>query len=84
MADEIVLKFSFEASPPVRGLGDVFVALARDYKEATKGRVLVIKSIQSGSIIVTLTDAALAVAPYAGGVLVSVGAVNAVATFAKN
>lgn len=84
MADEIILTFNFEASPPVDGLGEVFVALARDYKEATKGRVLVIKSIQSGSIVVTLTDAALAVAPYAGGVLVGVGAVNAVATFAKN
>jgi hypothetical protein len=84
MADEIVLTFNFEASPPVDGLGEVFVALARDYKEATKGRVLVIKSIQSGSIIVALTDAALAAAPYAGGALVGVGAVNAVATFAKN
>jgi hypothetical protein len=84
MADEIVLTFNFEASPPADGLGEVFVALARDYKEATKGRVLVIKSIQSGSIIVALTDAAFAAAPYAGGALVGVGAVNAVATFAKN
>jgi hypothetical protein len=84
MADEIVLTFNFETSPPADGLGEVFVALARDYKESTKGRVLVIKSIQSGSIIVALTDAAIAAASYVGEGLVVVGAVNALATFAKN
>ncbi|WP_156898506.1 hypothetical protein [Bradyrhizobium erythrophlei] len=84
MADEIVLAFHFDTPPPADGFGDVFVALARDYNEATEGRVLVIKSIQSGSIIVALTDAALAAAPYAAGALVVIGAANAVATFAKN
>ena len=84
MADEIVLTFSFESPLPADGLGEVFVALARDYKEATKGRILVIKSIQGGSIIVALTDAAIAIAPYAGVAVAGVGAVNAVATFAKN
>ena len=84
MADEIVLTFNFEMSPSADGLGEVFVALARDYNEATEGRVLVIKSIQSGSIVVALTDAALAAAPYAGGTLAIIGAVNAVAAFAKN
>jgi hypothetical protein len=65
-----------------------FSALARDYRETTKGRTLVVIRMDSGSIIATLTDAAIAAARYAkpaaeGGHAV-ITAINALATFAEN
>src|SRR4051794_2271870 len=84
MAHELVLTFDFETSLPADELGEVFTALARDYRDMTKGRVLVVKRVESGSIIATLTDAALAAAPYAAGSVAVIVAINSLAEFAKN
>jgi hypothetical protein len=50
----------------------------------TRGRVLVVSRIENGSIIATLTDAALAAAPYVAGAMVVVTAVNSITKFAEN
>jgi hypothetical protein len=45
-------------------LGEVLLALARDYRKINRGRDLAILRIESGSILVYLQDAAIAAAPY--------------------
>lgn len=82
--DRLILTFDFEMQPPAAELGDVFVALARDYREMTRGRVLVVMSVQSGSIIVTLTDAALATVPYILGSIAVIKAFNELSKFVEN
>jgi hypothetical protein len=88
MPDELILTLDFETPPSAEDLGEVFSALASDYREMTNGRTLVVIRVDSGSIIATLTDAALAAAPYVatgvGGGLVVINAVNALTEFAKN
>src|SRR5688500_13229874 len=88
MANELVLRFDCELPPPADELGEVFAALARDYREMSKGRTLVVTRVDSGSIIITLTDAVLAAAPYlaagVGGGLAVMTAINTVAEFAEN
>jgi hypothetical protein len=84
MADQLILTIDFETAPPAAELGEIFAALARDYREMTRGRVLVVTRIQSGSIIATLTDAALAAVPYAAGGIAVIAAVNQLAKFAEN
>lgn len=84
MANELVLIFDFKTAPSAEELGEVFVALARDYRDMSNGRKLVVSQIQSGSIIVTLTDAALAAAPYVLGSVAAMAAINTVAKFAEN
>jgi hypothetical protein len=88
MADGIILTFDFETAPPAGDLGDVFAALARDYREISNGGTLVVSHVESGSIIVTVTDAVLAAAPYVamavGGTVSTMAAINTVAKFAEN
>jgi hypothetical protein len=84
MAEELVLTFDFETPPPAADLGEVLAALARDYREMTRGRVLVVTRVESGSIWVTLTDAALAATPYVVHGMAAVTAINALAKFAEN
>jgi hypothetical protein len=50
----------------------------------TKGRVLVVTRLESGSIIATLTDLALTALPYVTDGVAAVIAVNALADFAKH
>jgi hypothetical protein len=88
MADELILTLDYERAPSAEDLGGLFSALARDYREMTKGRTLVVVRVDAGSIVVTLTDAAIAAAHYAvpaavGGLAV-VTTVNALAEFAEN
>ncbi len=84
MANELILTLNFETPPPADELGEVFAALGRDYRDSTKGRVLVVTSVRDGSIIATLTDLALTVSPYVAGGVATVAAVNSLTTFAKN
>jgi hypothetical protein len=82
MPDAIAITFDFKNPIPVEEFGEVFTALARDYREISRGRSLVIASIENGSIIASLTDATLVAAPYVGGGLAAIAAVNSLATFA--
>lgn len=84
MANELILTLDSERPLSAEELGAVFSALARDYREMTRGRSLVVVRVESGSIIAILTDAALAVAPYAAGSLAVIGGINALFEFAKN
>jgi hypothetical protein len=84
MANELILTLKFETPPPADELGEVFAALGRDYRDSTKGRVLVVTSVRDGSIIATLTDLALTMGPYVAGGVATVAAVNSLTTFAKN
>ena len=81
MADELILKLDFERTPSAEDLGEIFSALGRDYHEMSDGRTLVVVRVESGSIILTLTDAALA-GVGAGFALMT--AINTLAEFAKN
>lgn len=81
MADELILKLDFERTPSAEDLGEIFSALGRDYHEMSDGRTLVVIRVESGSIILTLTDAALA-GVGAGFALMT--AINTLAEFAKN
>lgn len=83
MANEIVITFDFETAPAAEDLGQVFTALARDYHDASDG-TLVVTRVESGSIIVTLTDAALAALPYAAGGVAVIAAINTIDKFAEN
>jgi hypothetical protein len=84
MEDQLILAIDFETPPPAAELGEIFAVLARDYRDMTRGRVLVVTRVESGSITATLTDAALAAVPYvAGGIAVIAGA-NQLAKFAEN
>jgi hypothetical protein len=84
MANELILTLNFETPPPADELGEVFAALGRDYRDSTKGRVLVVTSVRDGSIIATLTDLALTTGPYVAGGVATLAAVNSLTTFAKN
>lgn len=88
MAHEIILTFDFEFAPTAEDLGEVFLALSRDYRDASNGGTLVVTRVESGSIIVTLTDAALTAAPYAavivGGTISTMAAINTIDKFAEN
>ncbi len=55
---------------PAGDIGGLLVALSNDYRRATKGRALVLTSLQTGTITALLQDAAIlwtAVQPYAQG-----------------
>ena len=88
MTDGLILELDSERPPNAEDLGEVFSALARDYREMTNGRTLVVVRVESGSITATLTDAALAAAPYlaAGGGdgLAIIAAMNTLAEFGGN
>jgi hypothetical protein len=88
MAHEIILTFDFEFAPTAGDLGEVFSALSRDYRDASNGGTLVVTRVESGSIIVTLTDAALTAAPYAavivGGTISTMAAIDTIDKFAEN
>ena len=64
MDDQLIVTIDYEIAPRADDLGELFAALARDYRDMTKGRVLVVSNIREGSIIATLTDWAIQAAPY--------------------
>ena len=88
MANEIILTFDFETPPAAEDLGEVFIALSRDYRDFSQGGTLAVTRVETGSIIVALTDSVLAAAPYAaiavGGAISTMAAINTVDKFAEN
>lgn len=62
-------------------VGALLSALSSDYDKTTKGRDLAIVSIQSGSLWVVLTDAALTALPYVGGTVAVLAGANTLHDF---
>lgn len=83
MDDQLIITIDYETAPRAGDLGKLFSALARDYKDVTEGRLLVVLSIRRGSIIATLTDLALQALPYAKDTVEIAAGVVALADFSK-
>ncbi|MEO6841589.1 MAG: hypothetical protein ABI192_12560 [Bradyrhizobium sp.] len=83
MENELILTVEYEIPPAADDLGELFAALARDYDDLTAGRTLVVSRVESGSLIATLTDLALAVAPYVKDALAVGAAIKGIADLAK-
>lgn len=83
MEDRLIITIGFETAPRADDLGELFAALARDYKDFTKGRVLAVASIELGSIIATLTDWAVQTIPYAKDAVELAKGAKALADFGK-
>jgi len=83
MDDQLIITIEYETAPRADDLGELFAALARDYKDMTKGRVLVVSSIHQGSIWATLTDWALVATPYIKDAVEFAKGAKALADFAK-
>ncbi len=83
MADVLILTLDFETPPRADELGELFAALARDYKDLTKGRVLVVSRLETGSLIAHLQDLASAAGPYVNHALEYAKGVKGIADFAK-
>lgn len=81
--DALILTIRYENPPPAEELGDLFAALGRDYRGISGGRTLVLTSVQQGSVIATLTDAAVAALPYIKDAAAIFGGIKAIADFAK-
>jgi hypothetical protein len=59
---------------PAAMLGNLIIALSRDYKALNRGRTLVVSRLETGSLLVFVQDAYYAVQPYlADGVSLSKG-----------
>lgn len=79
------LVFLFERGNPVEAeeLGHLFSNLARDYRQFTGGRTLVVERLETGSLIAYLRDAVEAVRPHLTGVEEWAKAGKALAGFAQ-
>ena len=83
MADELIVTLSFETPPRADDLGELLTALARDYRDMTKGRVLVATRLEFGSTIIWLKDLAQHALPYVKDALEVAKGVKAIADFAR-
>ena len=83
MEDQLIITIYYETAPRADDLGELFAALARDYKDITRGRVLVVTSIEHGSIIATLTDWAIQTIPYIKDAVEFAKGAKALADFGK-
>jgi hypothetical protein len=82
MSNELIVTLDFETPPPADELGELFSALARDYRDLTKGRVLAVASLEEGSIIATLKDYALLALPHVKDAVEVAKGIKAVADLA--
>lgn len=83
MENELILTIDYEIPPVADDIGELFAALGRDYSDLTGGRALVLSRVESGSLIATLTDYALAAAPYLKDVAAVAGGIKGIAELAK-
>jgi hypothetical protein len=83
MNDQLIITIDYTTAPRADDLGELFAALARDYKDMTRGRVLVVSNIQQGSIRAILTDWALQAAPYIKDAVEIAKGAKALADFGK-
>jgi hypothetical protein len=83
MDDQLIITIDYTTAPKAEDLGELFAALARDYKDMTRGRVLVVSSVHQGSIRAILTDWALQAAPYIKDAVEIAKGAKALADFGK-
>jgi hypothetical protein len=86
MEDELILTLDFEIPPQADDLGKLFVALAGDYRNLTRGRVLVVSRFGQGSLHLHFSDLAVIAAiaaPYLKDAVEFAKGVKALADFGK-
>jgi hypothetical protein len=82
-APELVLILRNERPVAALELGELFIALATDYRRMTNGRTLVVARVDQGSIIARLREAYDAVSPYAKDALEFAKAAKNLTEFAR-
>lgn len=82
--NELVLRIAGGRPLQASELGDLFLALARDYRQMNRGRTLVVTRIEAGSILIFLQDALLAAKPYLSDTLEFAKGGKALVDFAKS
>jgi hypothetical protein len=83
MESQLVIVIDYTIRPRADDIGALLSALAKDYKTVSKGRVLVVASIDHGSIIATLVDWAFQAIPYVKGTIEIAKGAKALADFGK-
>jgi hypothetical protein len=79
---ELVLSFDNARPLAVADLGELFSAIAGDYRQLTRGRTLAVARLETGSLYAYLRDALNEFAPYAKDALELVKAAKGVKDFA--
>jgi hypothetical protein len=82
-APELVLIFDNARPLAAADLGDLFSAMARDYRLATRGRTLVVARLETGSLYAYVRDALHEFAPYSQYALETVKAFKGIKEFAQ-
>jgi hypothetical protein len=82
-SDELVVTFANERPLSSDDLGELFIALARDYRQLTGGRTLVVVRVETGSLYAAFTDAVALVAPYAHDAVELAKAAKGISDFAR-
>lgn len=83
MENQLIVVINYDRPPRAEDIGELFSALAKDYKTVSRGRVLVVASIDHGSIIATLTDWAFQALPYIQASVETAKGAKALADFGK-
>lgn len=83
MENQLVVVIDYERRPRAEDIGALFSALAKDYKTVSRGRILVVASIDHGSIIATLVDWAFQAVPYIKATVETAKGAKALADFSK-
>lgn len=83
MKNQLIVVIDYEKPPRAEDIGALFSALAKDYKTVSRGRVLVIASIDHGSIIATLVDWAFQALPYVKASVETAKGAKALADFGR-
>jgi hypothetical protein len=83
MEEELIVTIEYETPPTAEEIGALFTALALDYRDFTRGRVLSVINIEHGSIIATLKDWALVALPYVKDAVEVAKGAKALADFGK-
>jgi len=83
MENQLIVVIDYERPPRAEDIGELFSALAKDYKTVSRGRVLVVASIDHGSIIAKLVDWAFQALPYIQASVETAKGAKALADFGK-
>jgi hypothetical protein len=83
MENQLIVVIDYETPLRADDLGALFSALAKDYKTVSRGRILVVASIDHGSIVATLVDWAFQALPYVKASVETAKGAKALADFAK-
>ena len=81
-SDELLLTFDNERSLSSDDLGELLTALARDYRQVSRGRTLVVVRLETGTLFAGFTDAVAFITPYVHDALELAKAAKGIADFA--